>query len=441
VNLRVFSRRPHGVWAERDFRTLWLSLVISQSGSLITELALPFAAVVALHATPGEIGIMYALESIPRVALVLVGGVWADRIRRKPLLVWGDVAAAGLIGSIPVAAALGVLSIGQLYVVAFLSGLLSAFLAPAWSSFYPTAVPKERLADANQVFHATGGVLNAAVPPVAGVLIQVFTAPFVMAFDAISLLASAVLVRRLSAADPPGRSGDRRRLRTDLAVGFRFLWENRVLRAITISSGIWGFAGFGIVTTLSVLYLRRLLGLSAALIGALTAFGGLSLVAATYLAPRLRARIGVGRTVLLAVIVLSAQPAILALARRGSSAEWPLLFGFAVCAWGGFFLANVHFLTIRQLLTPERMLGRVSAISQLAMAVSTAAGALVAGALGEAVGLRPTLWVAAGILPFSVLVVAASPLRRMRELPAASAEPAAARFEDETIRPDRSGLV
>ncbi len=440
--MRVFSRRPHGVWAERGFRILWLSLVVSQSGSLITELALPFAAVVALHATAAQMGLLYALESVPRVALVLVGGVWADRARRKPLLVWGDVAAAGLVGSIPVAAALGLLSLGQFYVVAFLSGLLSAFLAPTWSSFYPAAVRRERLADANQVFHATGGVLTAAVPPVAGVLIQVLTAPFVMAFDAASSLASAVLVRRLSVAEHPRNRGDRR-LRADLSSGIRFLWGNGTLRAVTISSGIWGFAGYGIVTTLSILYLRRYLGLSAALIGLLTAFGGLSLIAAAYLAPRLRARIGVGGTLLVAAVLLSADPALLALAGRGSAAEWPLLLGFALCGWGGFFLANVHFLTVRQLLTPERMLGRVSAISQLAMAVSTALGALVGGALAEVVGVRPTLWVAAAVLPLSFVVTAASPLRRMRELPvAAASEPISAPLETGTaLRTDRSGPV
>jgi MFS family permease len=405
--------------------------VITQSGGLITELALPFAAVVALHATPGQMGLLFALESLPRIGLVLAGGVWADRVRRKPLLVWGDVAAGLVIGSIPVAAAVGGLTLGQFYAVALLSGLLSAFLAPAWSSFYPVAIRRERLADANQVFHATGGVLTAAVPPLAGALVQVLTAPFVMALDAISSVASAVLVRRLLTVERPGDRATARRFRTELSSGIRFLWGNAILRAITITSGVWGFAGYGIVTALSILYLRRTLGLSAAFIGLLTAFGGLSLIAATYLAPRLRAGIGVGKTILLAIVLLSASPALLAMARRGSAGEWPLLLGFALCMWGGFFLANVHFLTIRQLLTPERTLGRVSAISQLTMAVSTAAGALAGGALGEGVGVRSALWVAAAILPISVVVVAASPLRRLRELPVASpSDPVSVPFSD-----------
>jgi MFS family permease len=407
---------------DRNVRLLWASSAVSQAGSTLTGMALPLTAVLVLHATAGQMGALTVAESAPGAALLLFGGVWADRLQRRRLLVWSDVVAAVLIGSIPLAARADALTFGWLVAVVVVFGAMGAFVGPAASAFIPEVILPDALDRANRLFHSTGGILNVAMPPVAGALIRAIGAPYVMAVDAASFLISGGLVARIPANPAP--TAERRSIRHEMVEGLAELRRDPILRASAACYAAWGFAGYGIVMTLYFLYLSRTLGMSALAIGLVTAVGGAAMLAATALAPRLRSRFGLGATLVLAAGILAASPVFLALATP--STAFPVAAAAAACSWGGYFLLNVNLVTIRQTIVDGRLLGRVSAGLQFLLAVAVPLGAIVAGTLGEAIGVRPTIWVGAAIQLLVPIVLVTSPLRTLRDLPARTdPEPAA----------------
>ena len=403
------------LFRDRNVLLLWISDTVSQAGSAFTDLALPLTAVILLHATAGQMGLLYAVEAIPRVGLVLVGGVVADRVRRQPLLVKADIVAALLIGSIPIAAAFDALTFAQLMIVAVLAGAMVGMVGPATAAFTPVVIPAEDLARANRFFHGTGGAVSIAMPPVAGAVITAIGAPLSMAFDAVSYLISAVLVGRIRLRESPAPSNANAR-RSDFVEGIRFLRKDPILWTSAACYAVWAFAGFGIVTTLYFLYVVDVLRVSAAWIGVVTAVGGGSLVLAAWGSRRLVETIGAGMTLVVGAAASALGPFLLPLARDGSAATIPLLAASAALGWGGYFLLNVNLVTIRQSRTPERMLGRISAALQFTVAVAGGIGALVGGWLGGRIGLRPAIVVAAVIGSFVPVIVAVSPLARLRAL-------------------------
>ncbi len=401
---------------------MWAGMSFSLGGNLLTTLALPLTAVLTLDASAAQMGLLTAAQFLPSVLLTLVGGVWADRVRRQPLLVWDNVADCLLIATVPAAWALGALTITQLFVIALLSGMLRAFAGPASSSFYPLAVGRENLAEANRVNHVTAGVLNVAVPPAAGIAIQILAAPLVMVADAASFLFAAVMLRRVSVSEVPASRAERRRALREMSEGWRFIARSPTLRAIAGFYAIWAFAGFGMVTSIFVLYVKRMLGFSPFQIGTLSAVGGASLAVCTYFLPRIQRRIGVGNAITIAAVMFTAAAAITPALHRGSTLAYPLSALAAVLSWGGVFIINVSLGTIQQAITPDRILGRVSSAGQFLFTGLVPLGALTSGLLGDTIGLRAALWTAFALHPLSLMVVLASPLRRLRAYPDAPEE-------------------
>ena len=412
-------RSGDGVWKVRNFRLMWTGWSVSLAGNLLTTLALPLTAVLTLGASAAQMGVLTAAGTVPSVLLTLVGGVWADRIRRQPLLVWDNVADALLIVSVPVVWALGALSMTQLYAVALVSGVLRAFSGPASSSFYPMAVGREHLAEANRLNHVTAGALNVVVPPAAGVAIQILAAPLVMLADAASFLFAAVMLGRVRVAEAPTQRGERRHAVWEMREGWRFIAHSPTLRAITGFYAVWAFAGWGMVTSVFVLYVKRVLGFSPFEIGALSAFGGASLAVCTFFLPRMQRRIGVGGAIMLGAVAYVAGMGITPALHRDSMIAYPASALAAVLAWGGVFILNVSLGTIQQTITPDRMLGRVSSAGQFLSTLLMPLGALTSGLLGDALTLRTALWVAFALDPLIIIILFMSPLPRLAKYPSA----------------------
>jgi MFS family permease len=365
-------------------------------------------------------GLLTALQNVPRAGLILFGGIWADRIRRQPFLVGGELFTAALVGSISVAAAFGSLTLTQLFVVALLWGTIEAFTDPAWDAFYPTAVGREHLGDANRILHATAGGLSVVAPATAGALIQVFGAPYVMGVDAASYVVAAGIITKLRVAErPPARSSERR-LWTELAEGLRLMWSDRILRMTTLVYTVWHFAGWGMVTTLWVLYLRRVLGLEPVWIGGLGAVGGVILMLAMWASPRVQKRIGFGRLVVVATTSFVVSAFLIPLARGDRVFILSILIAATATGWAGSLVMNVSLQTLRQTVTPDRILGRVSAGSDFIAALFIGAGSLVAGVLAGELGIRTTLWISAFLHPLMLVALARSPIPAMREIPTMS---------------------
>jgi MFS family permease len=395
-------------WVVRgEFRKLWIGQLVSASGSAITTVALPLVAVLTLHASAVQMGVLAALTVVPHLVFGLPAGVWVDRWSLRRVLIWTDLGRLVLLGSVPVAAAVGVLEIGQLYVVAVLTGLLTLLSDTASQTLMPALVPREDLMRANSAALLNFNLASTAGPSVAGFLVQVLSAPFAIVFDAASYAVSAVasyLIREPVRASAPERSQVR------LSTGLRVIFGNRVLAPLTASATTAALAG-AMQGPLVVLYLVRELHWSPALVGvALTTFG-VAAVAGTFVAAAWCRRVGIGPAYLTGALLASLAGAALA------TGLTPMIFVGQAVAGLGMSLFGVPQRTLRQALVPSHLLGKVIASWRTLVTGGQAIGAVISGVLATAIGLRPTLVLATAGMLAGVLVALFSPLRALRNLP------------------------
>lgn len=187
----------HGLWRHPDFLRLWSAQTVSQFGSQVSQLALPLAAILVLDSSAFEVALLGTVEFLPFLLFALPAGVWVDRLRRKPILVLGDLGRALALGSIPIAYAFDTLTIWQLYAVGFLVGVGTVFFDVAYQSYLRSLVERSQLVDGNSKLEISRSGAALAGPGLAGVLIGAITAPFAILIDAVSFVASAGLIVRI----------------------------------------------------------------------------------------------------------------------------------------------------------------------------------------------------------------------------------------------------
>lgn len=396
----------------RDFRKLWAAYAISTIGSEVTVLALPIAAAVLLGASPLQMGLLTAAGTAPYVGFALLVGAWVDRMpRRRPVMVAADLAAAAVLLTVPLAWVLDLLTVTQLIVVEVVIGVCRVTFRPTFSTHLPDVVPDEALTQASSRLKATEAVAMLGGPTLGGSLVQLLSAPVAVLADAVSFVASAVLVGRVRSPERVGHvPAPRRRLRHEIGEGMSHLWRDRRLRGIAGAAANVNFYGL-MIFALIVVYLTREHAFTPVMIAAVTVAGGVGSLIGALLAPRVAERIGRGRTIVLGSAFFSfgmiAFPA-------AQGPRWLVLaillanevvVGIAIMLFdvtiGGFTLSEV----------PRELLGRVnSSMSTITQGVK-ALGALAGGVLGTAVGMRPALWVAALGALTTVLWTWFSPLR------------------------------
>ena len=413
------------LWRHRDFVRLWAGQTVSVFGSQVTELALPFAAVLTLHATAFQMGLLSAAGMAPWIAFALLVGVWVDRrARRRWILIAADLGRAAILLSVPVAAGFHVLSLSQLFAVAFAAGCLTLAFNVAWGSYLNVLVPREQLVDGNAKLMGSYATAQIAGPSIAGLLVHAITAPFAILVDAVSFLVSAFALRSIRAPEPERRLERGSSLRHDLVAGLRYVRDDPLQRAIAGSAATLNFFGLAIYAVL-VLYALRKLQLSPLLIGLAFAAGALGALAGTQLAPRLARRLGQGRTIMLATIGFPPALAIVPLASPGQPAWLAVTILAAAEAVGGVavMLFDVNTAALRQAVTPEHLYGRTAGAMSFLTQSAKPLGSLFGGAVATGMGLHATLWVCAAggllVIPWTVL----SPLRGQRDsaLPAGGA--------------------
>jgi predicted MFS family arabinose efflux permease len=419
---RMFRERLTGLWRSADFRRLWGSLTITAFGAQITNLALPLTAALLLQATPMQMGILVALETLPFALVSLHAGVLLDRVRKLPIVIASDVGRALVLALIPVAAFTGWLSIELLFVVGFLCGVQNVVGGAAYQVLIAQMAGRGRLVEANAKISLGETSASLVGPGVAGGLIQVLTAPFAIALDALSFLVSALMLKRLRAPHDVPHDGPRQSVNHEIREGLRLVWRNRTLRALAIIAGLWQVLHHMQVAVL-VLFATRELGLSAGAVGIAYAFGGVGCVMAAASAERLSRRYGVGP-----VILLGLSMTVVGWQAYGlvSGPPWfaTVALGLAMLAFDfGGVLWGINYLALRQSITPDRLLGRMTATMRFLTVAAAPAGSLAGGALASAVGLRPTLWTIAvlGTL-LAAGAVGLSTVRRHRTLPSVVTE-------------------
>jgi MFS family permease len=406
---------PPRLWRDARFRSFWAGQAISQFGDRITELALPLIAVVILKASPSQVGLLTAAVWLPYFVSLFIGS-WVDHQQRKRrLLVGADLVRAGVLISLPVAYAFDVVTLVQLFVVAFLTGLGEVFFNTAYSPVFVNLVPREAYIDANSKFSTTRSASFIAGPAVGGLLIEILTAPVAVLVDAISFLASAFLIVRIPMNEHALDVDDSISLWPRSIEGMRFLLRHRFLRSTLACASTVNFFSF-VGSALLVLFASRTLGLSAGLIGTAFGIGATGGLIGALVAPRLARRFGMGIIIITGAIVFPAALAIPVLATGPTLAKMAVLAAAEFVSGVGVMLFDVNLNSLQTSVTPDGMRSRVAgAFSTINYGVRPL-GAVVGGLLGTAIGLRPTLIVAAVGGALSCLWLLQSPVRNVKSL-------------------------
>lgn len=410
-----------GLWRHPDFLRLWAGQTVSELGSRITRDGLPLAAVMALGATPAQMGLLTALGGIPYLLAGLFAGVWVDRLRRRPILIAADVGRALVLALIPLAAVLGALQIELLFVVTVLAGLLTVFFQMAYFAYLPSLVDRDNLLEGNTKMGLSGSLAEVLGPGIAGVLIQWLSAPVAILIDSASFLVSAASLALIRKPEPsPKRAAPRGHapgVRQEMAEGLRATLAHPLLRAVTFCSATLAFFG-GFFGTLYALYAIRELGLGPAGLGLTIAAGGVGDLLGTLLITGVVARWGLGRALIGSVLVRGLFAFLIPLAGGPVAISMGLL---VFCQLGGDLASaiyNINEVSLRQAVAPDRLLGRVNASFGLVVESSNPVGAMVGGALATVMGVRPALAVAAAGITLACLWLVWSPIRALKVHPA-----------------------
>ncbi|MCW1969926.1 MAG: MFS transporter, partial [Anaerolineae bacterium] len=359
-----------------DFNKLWFGETISSLGSSITQFALPLAAAQTLNATPTQMGWLSALAWLPMLFLGLFVGAWVDQRRRRPILIWSDSLRAILLMLIPAAAWLGWLTMPLLFAVTLIQGSLNVFFLVAYPAYLPSLVTREHIAASNAKLQLSESASQVIGPSLAGLLTQIITAPFAIALDAVSYAISALcfsLIRtpeplpvgaepmpaeRLPKLDQPQSALVK--VKNDIIAGLRFLLRHKLLR-IMLVFGILANVSGGIAYAVLVLFVTRELGLNAVQFGIVMSAAGPGAIIGALVSVRLVKRLGVAPTMLVGIIMSSLSQLVFPLLTGSIWSVMTLMmstefiFGIGSTLWG------INVMSMRQMVTPSELLGRVTA--------------------------------------------------------------------------------
>lgn len=397
----------------RDFRRLWIGETVSQFGSQVSMLAVPLIAVLTLHASAFQVGVLTAMGYAPFLIFGLFAGAWVDRARRRPVLIAGNLLRAAVLAVVPVAAALGVLNLALLYVVELSVGLGTLFFDVAYQSYLPALISREHLVEGNGRLEASRSTAYALGPGIAGYLVQALTAPVAVLADAASFVWSAAWISAIRLREPPVPAPTRpRALIREVGEGLRLVAGHPALRALGLYSAC-ATMFLSVDQAIEVVFLVRTVRLPAAGVGLLFSVASVGAVLGAFAAGPLGRRFGQARTIVGAALVGKAFLLLVPLTGPGPRLA---LFatGTGVCSFG-VVVFNIVAVAFRQRLCPDRLLGRMNATMRFLSWGMAPVGGLLGGAAGTAIGLRATLWCggAGGLL--SVLWLLCSPLFRVRE--------------------------
>jgi MFS family permease len=420
------GERDRSLYRHRDFMRLWSAESVSQLGSQVSLLALPLVAISVLHATTFQVGALTAVEFSPFVLFGLPVGAVVDRLPRRPILIWCDLGRAVALASVPIASGFGVLSYAQLLAVVFVTGTLTVFFDVAYQSILPAIVERHQLTDGNAKLEISRSGAQTAGPGIGGLLVQWIGAASAVTADAASFVASALVIRGIRSQEPPRPAADetKTRLRAlggDIREGLAYVLHHRVLRMIAGSTATSNFFA-SMTTAVYLLYAVRERHYSAGLVGLVFTLGNIGVLSGALTAERVTRAFRLGPTIMLGMLVSCFALLLLGLAPTQHAVvyfviAW-LLFGF------GGTIYNIDQVSLRQAITPDRMLGRMNASMRFMVWGTMPFGSLAGAALGTVIGLRPTMLVAGIGGMLAVLWVLSRPVLALREIPSPELAPA-----------------
>lgn len=397
------------------FRSYWSAATVSSFGSAVSAVAVPVLVVTVLHATPFEVGLVNAAQFLPYALFGLIVGAYVDRFRRRPLLIWASVGRGLCLGAIPLLWLTGLLDLWVTAAALFVFGILSVVGFAATQSLLPRIVPRPLLLAANARVDQSDAAAQTVGPALGGVLVGLVTAPVAIALDALSYFVDAVLIARVSVDEQQPTRPAGTRLRSDIAEGLRWTYGHAVLKPLALSTHLWFLANAAGLTVFATLALRTL-ALPAVVYGAIIAVSGVAMLLGATAAPRLGARFGAGRTIIAARAAYPVAWAAITLATLGFRGAPPpvvvlVLFGAFAVHGVAAGCENANEMSLRQLVTPDALLGRTNGTMRSANRTLAAVGAVGGGALMTVAGDGVALLAVTLVFAVAVVVAACSPLR------------------------------
>lgn len=401
---------------ELEFRRFWLGQTVSLFGDQITLIALPLTAVLVLDAGPAEMGYLVAAELAPALLFSLHAGAWIDRRgRRRQTMIATDLGRAALIATIPLAYAAGALTMGHLYVVAFLTGTLVVIFQVCSASLFSTLVAREQYVSASSLLYGSRAFSFVAGPSVGGVIVQVFKAPLALVIDAVSFLVSAAFLTRI---DPPEAAVDEAE-GGHVAAGLSYIRRTPTIRAALAATATVNFFNF-MFWALFILFATRSLGVEPGTLGLVLGAAAVGGVIGSIIAGGVSRRIGIGPAFVFSCVLFTVPLVLVPLA----GGPYPLVLAMLVAAEFlssvGVMILDISAGAIFAAHIPQHLRARVSGAYGFVNNGVRPLGSLAGGGLGAWIGLRPTLWIATTGALLGVVWLLPSPLPRMKELPETS---------------------
>lgn len=401
------------LWRDTSYVLYWLGRTISIAGSTITGVVMPIL-VFQLTGSALQTSLLASLQVIPYLLFGLFAGAVSDRANRRRMMVSFDLLNALLLATIPVAAALDVLTLTQIYVVALLSAFAFVWFDAANFGALPTLVGQKHIVEANSNIWATSTIISIIGPAVGGYLATTIGASFTLSLDAISYILSAVclgFVPRAMSLAPPNRTAvatsPYRQAMADIREGIAFIWQQRLVRALTLLGFGVSLTG-GAVTGLLVVFAVEGLGLGQddGRIGLLYTAGAVGALLSSLLLPRLVKRFPIGWITLANMFGALVLLIIFAL-------NYHFVLGLILyLAWNVcYVLVLINGISLRQVVTPSHLQGRVNVTARMIAWGGTPFGAALGGVLAEYLDIRAAYLIMAMGIGLSLLIGWFSPLR------------------------------
>jgi len=414
-----------GLWRDRDFLKLWFGQTISEIGSRITREGIPLTAVLLLHATPAQMGLLASLNGFGALLFGPIAGLVADRFRLRPILIATDLGRAGMLALVPLLYSQGQLTMTLLCVIMAGTAVFTTFFDVAYQSLLPSLVRRDQLLDGNAKLTMSLTTAEMVGPAGTGLLVQTLGAPRAIALDAVSFLVSALSVALISpgrekatkttfsVVKDPGASGEAG-VFAEISAGFRLTFANPILRALALRSATASFF-YGFFATLYVIYAVQELRFTPVVLGVVVTLGGIGAFMGAIFAERIARRFSVGRTMIGAAVTSGVLSFLIPLAPGPGWKAVACLGAAQLIGDIAYPVYGIHEATLRQSITPPALLGRVTAFAQLLFKGCWPVGALVGGTLATWFGMRMTFVVcAAGVLASAAWLVF-SPVRGLVE--------------------------
>lgn len=401
---------------ERDFRNFWLGETISLLGDQISLIALPLAAVLVLDADAADMGYLTAAGLAPHLLLSLPAGVWLDRVaRRRRIMIAADLGRALLVATVPLAHAFDALTMAQLYGVAFGVGSLAVFFDLSYSTVFVSITSREHYVEGNALVNGSRSFSFVGGPSLGGLLVQLFSAPFALLADAVSFLVSALFLGRIRADEPP-LEPEEGGFRSQIATGMRFIAGSPIFRPMLAGVATLNFFNFAFAALL-VLFATRELNIEPGTLGAVLGAGAVGGLVGAAVAGRIGRRLGVGPAFVLGCFLFPAPLVLVPLADGPRPAVLGMLFTAEFLSGFGVMILDINVGAIILAATPHRLRSRATGAFRFVNYGIRPFGALAGGALGSAIGLRPTLFIASVGALAGLLWLLPSPIPTLRELP------------------------